>query len=167
MLISFKRQIKQEGMDRRVFQHTALGIQALYSMIMCILHAQSPQLHLTLCDLMDYSPPGSSVHGILQAGMLEWVAIPSSKGFSWDRRSSQGSNPHLLHLLHCRHILLPWSHPGQDYHLRSWFPFWAFQTRWVSACPSSFGWRCVQDYTPWSVPNLIGSAMTNDFVAST
>ena len=104
MLISFKRQIKQEGMDRRVFQHTALGIQALYSMIMCILHAQSPQLHLTLCDLMDYSPPGSSVHGILQAGILEWVAIPSSKGFSWDRRSSQGSNPHLLHLLHWRHI---------------------------------------------------------------
>ena len=31
----------------------------------------------TLCDLMDCSPPGSSVHGILQAGILEWVAIPS------------------------------------------------------------------------------------------
>ena len=105
MLISFKRQIKQEGMDRQVFPHTALGIQALYSMIMCILHTQSPQLHLTLCDLMDYSPLGSSVHGILQAGILEWVAIPSSKGFSWDGRSSQGSNPHLLHLPHCRQIL--------------------------------------------------------------
>ena len=33
---------------------------------------------LTLCDPMGYSPPGSSVHGILQAGILEWVAI------SWD-----------------------------------------------------------------------------------
>ena len=30
---------------------------------------------LTLCDSMDYSPPGSSVHRILQARILEWVAI--------------------------------------------------------------------------------------------
>ena len=34
----------------------------------------------TLCDPMDCSLPGSSVHGILQARMLEWVAMPSSKG---------------------------------------------------------------------------------------
>ena len=32
----------------------------------------------TLCDLIDFSPPGSSVHGILQAGILEWVAMPLS-----------------------------------------------------------------------------------------
>ena len=31
----------------------------------------------TLCDPMDYSPPSSSVHGILQARILEWVAIPT------------------------------------------------------------------------------------------
>ena len=37
---------------------------------------------------------------------------------------------------------------------------------WVSVCLSSFWWKCVQDYIPWSVPNLTGSAMTNDFVAS-
>ena len=37
------------------------------------------QLCLTLCDPMDCSPPGSSVHGILQARMLEWVAIPFSR----------------------------------------------------------------------------------------
>ena len=30
----------------------------------------------TLCNPMDYSPLGSSVHGILQAGILEWVALP-------------------------------------------------------------------------------------------
>ena len=35
---------------------------------------------LTLCDPMDYSPPGSSVHGILQTRILEWVAMPSSRG---------------------------------------------------------------------------------------
>ena len=33
------------------------------------------QLCLTLCDLMDHSLPGSSVHGILQARVLEWGAI--------------------------------------------------------------------------------------------
>ena len=37
---------------------------------------------LTLCDPMDCSLPGSSVHGILQARVLEWVAVPSSKGSS-------------------------------------------------------------------------------------
>ena len=37
------------------------------------------QLCLTLCDLMDCSPPVSSVHGILQVGILEWVAIPLSR----------------------------------------------------------------------------------------
>ena len=36
----------------------------------------------TLCAPMDCSPPGSSVHGILQAGILEWVATPSSRGSS-------------------------------------------------------------------------------------
>ena len=36
------------------------------------------QLCLTLCNPTDYSPPGSSDHGILRAGILEWVAIPLS-----------------------------------------------------------------------------------------
>ena len=39
----------------------------------------------TLCDPMDCSLPGSSVHGILQMRILEWVAIPFSRGFSWFR----------------------------------------------------------------------------------
>ena len=40
----------------------------------------------TLCHPMDCSPPGSSAHGILQAIILEWVAMPSSRGSSqpWD-----------------------------------------------------------------------------------
>ena len=43
------------------------------------------QLHLTLFDPMDCSPPGSSVHGILQVRVREWVSIPSCKGFSWPK----------------------------------------------------------------------------------
>ena len=38
------------------------------------------QLLLTLCDPMDCSPPGSSVHGIFQARILEWVATSYSRG---------------------------------------------------------------------------------------
>ena len=37
------------------------------------------QLCPTLCDIMDYSTPGSSVHGIFQAGILRWVTISSSR----------------------------------------------------------------------------------------
>ena len=51
--------------------------------------AQSLQSCLTLWDPMDYSPPGSSVHGILLAKILEWVALPSSRGSSWPRDRTQ------------------------------------------------------------------------------
>ena len=47
--------------------------------------AKSLQSCPTLCTLMDCSPPGSSVHEILQARILEWVSMPSSKGSSQPR----------------------------------------------------------------------------------
>ena len=58
---------------------------------------------VTLCDSMDCSWPGSSVHRILQAGILEQVAISFSRGSS----QSQESNPGLLH---CGQILYCLSH---------------------------------------------------------
>ena len=53
-------------------------------MVVMVVRAQS---RLTLCDPVHCSPPGSSVHGILQARILEWVAMPSS------RESSPGIEP--------------------------------------------------------------------------
>ena len=47
------------------------------------MYAKSFQLCPTLCDLMDHSPPCSCVHGTLQARILEWLAMPSSSGYSW------------------------------------------------------------------------------------
>ena len=47
--------------------------------------AKSLQSFPTFCDPMDCSPPGSSVHGVIQARTLEWVAIPSSSGSSRPR----------------------------------------------------------------------------------
>ena len=46
---------------------------------------------LTVCNPMDYSLPGSYVHGILQARILEWVAIPFSRGSSQPRDQTQVS----------------------------------------------------------------------------
>ena len=43
---------------------------------------------LTLCDPMDCSLPGSSVHEVLQARILEWVAISYSRGSSWSRQQT-------------------------------------------------------------------------------
>ena len=45
----------------------------------------------TICDRMDCSPPGFSVLGILQARILEWIAIPFSRGSSWPRDRNQAS----------------------------------------------------------------------------
>ena len=67
---------------------------ALQQILYCLSHQGSPYTLLycsvtqscpTLCDPVDCSPPGSSVRGILQARILEWVAIPFSKGSSWPR----------------------------------------------------------------------------------
>ena len=47
--------------------------------------AKSLQSFPTLCDLVDCCPPGSPVYGILLARILEWAAMPSSRGSSWPR----------------------------------------------------------------------------------
>ena len=47
--------------------------------------------HVQLCDPMGYSPPGSSIHEILQARILEWVTMPSSRGSSQPRDQTQVS----------------------------------------------------------------------------
>ena len=52
-------------------------------------------IHVRLCNPTNCSPPASSAHGILQARILEWVAMPSSRGIFL----TQGLNPRLLGLL--------------------------------------------------------------------
>ena len=65
----------------------------MYPLCMCV--CVCVQLCLTLCDPMGCSPPGSSVHGIFQARILEWVAISSSR-----ENPNQGIEPRSLCLLH-------------------------------------------------------------------
>ena len=100
-----------------------MTVYLIYSMkhLLCVcvcvcvcVHAQSCS---TLCDLIDCSPPGSSVHWIFQARLLEWVALSSSRGSSWSM-----DQIHLLYLLLGRQIL---------YHCTT------FSTRHLILCPYS------------------------------
>ena len=65
-------------------------ILATQNSVLCM-RAKSLQSCPSLCDPMDCSPPGSSVHGILQARILEWVAMPSSRGSFQPRDQTQVS----------------------------------------------------------------------------
>ena len=79
------------------FFKEVLGVVCAYSVI---------QSCPTLCNPMDCSPPGSSVHGILQARIVEWVSIPFSRGSSQHRSQTcdsawQADSLPLLHLGRC------------------------------------------------------------------
>ena len=63
-------------------------LQLIINVSFGVSYMLSPKLlqsHLTLCNPVDCSPPGFSVHGILQARILEWVAMPFSRGFCYFR----------------------------------------------------------------------------------
>ena len=63
-------------------EHSCLCYSVCVCVCVCVLVTQSCP---TLCDLMDCSPPGSSVHGTLQARILEWITISFSRGSSRPR----------------------------------------------------------------------------------
>ena len=64
---------------------SSTSLYALATWHLCIFEAKSLQSCPTLCSPLGCSLPGSSVHGILQARILEWVAMPSSRGSSRPR----------------------------------------------------------------------------------
>ena len=71
---------------------------------------------LTLCNPMDCSLPGSSVHGILQARTLEWVAFPSPRHESekWKWSHSVVSDSVWSQRLQPTRLLYPWDFPGKS-----------------------------------------------------
>ena len=96
------------------------------------------QLYPTLCDPMDCSPPGSSIHGILQARILEWVAIPFFRGSSWPR---------------------DWIHVS--WIANSFFTFWTTretQWKWKGSCSvvsdssGPHGLKPTRLLRPWDLP---------------
>ena len=65
---------------RRDGMNWEIGVDIYIYIYTALVHAKSLQLCPTLCNPMDCSLSGSSVHGILQAKVLEWVAMSSSRG---------------------------------------------------------------------------------------
>ena len=70
----------------------------VYEIFLC---AKSLQSRPTLCDPMNWSPLGSSVHGISQGRILEWVTSSSSRGFSQNRDQTHVSYLSRWILYHC------------------------------------------------------------------
>ena len=73
----------------RLFRNLTLLV-CVYFVLMCtwFVCCVLTQSCMTFCDPMGCSPPGTSVHGILQVRTLEWVAISLSRGSSWPRDST-------------------------------------------------------------------------------
>ena len=92
----------QPGYNFIIHTHTHTHTQKICSQLL--------QSCSTLCDPMDCSLPGSFVHGIFLARILEWIAMPFSRGFF----PTQGLNQSLLH---CRQILHWLSHQGSHIYI--------------------------------------------------
>ena len=79
-------------MKRFIFIHWFVYFHTLTLSISTVKWSEVTQSCLTLCYPVDCSPPGSSVHGIFQARVLEWVAISFSRGSSQPRDRTQVSH---------------------------------------------------------------------------
>ena len=77
--LGFTFQKSKNRRQRVFFQIHTLGVSAFRFLDLPGLHATLFQSCPTLCDPMDCSLAGCSVHGILQAGILEWVTMSSSR----------------------------------------------------------------------------------------
>ena len=93
-----------QNMNKHHYKILCVCVHVCVCVCVCVCVYSVTQSYLTLCDPMDCNPTGSSVHGILQARILECPAL--LQGIF----PTQGSNLHLLCLLLCRQILYPLSH---------------------------------------------------------
>ena len=117
----------------------------------------------TLCDPVDYNPPGPSVHGFLQARILEWVAIPSPEDFPnpeikpmspalqadsllSEPDGASGKEPSCQCRRYKRPGLSPWV--GEIPWSRKWQPTPVFLPG------ESHGQRSLVGYTPWGHKEL-------------
>ena len=101
------------------YTHCTLYRQADFYRNMCVsacMHTKSLQPCPTLCDPMDSSPPGSSVHGIFQTRILQWVAMPRDRTYAF-------------RLLHWQADSLPLTPPGKSLrHIHTYMHTMAMET---------------------------------------
>ena len=118
----------------------SLGISPVVGLLgIAWVHVHSLQSCPTLCDPMDCNLQVSSVHGILQARILEWVVNALLQGIS----PTQESNEHLVHLLHCRQIVYSWATEEAPCWVIWQFFFFTFKE--LPYCSHS-GWNNLQSH---------------------
>ena len=136
---------KKEDMTEQLSLSTKILTKHKWNNVVCryiefviiVLVGSVAQLCPNLCKPMDCSPPGSSVHGISQARILEWVAISFSRGSSWPRNWTQVSGI-----------------AGR------FFTDWASRESLVSVVSSSLDARsCPTLVTPWTVAHQAPMSM--------
>ena len=139
--------------------HCVLKIQYRFSTsnaCMLIVHAKSLQSCPTLCNPMECSSPDSSVHGILQARILEWAACPSPRDLP-----DPGIKPHLLYLLHWQVGSLPLAPPEKPnmsntcYRKSINFSLWISDKVVAQPCPTlcdHHGLQPARLFCPWNSP---------------
>ena len=145
-----------------------LGVFSFYPKLLTQKESEVAQLCPTLCDPVDCSPPGSSVHGILQARILKWVAISFFRGSSRLRDQTQVS-----HVAGRRFIL--WAtREGLANADCMWLSVKGHQSthRWAAFCKEghqSWSFRSVQfshsvvsdSATPWVAARQASLSITN------
>ena len=127
--LSFHRTIQRCVSDWYAYLLRELGVGLVLVIKLKVLVAQSC---LTLCDPTDYSPLGSSVHGLLQARIQEQVAIPFSRGSFWSKDWTQTSN------IAGRFFIIWATREAQVIKLAFDFNHWTIREPWTSRCTSWF-----------------------------
>ena len=126
-------------------KNTGVGCHFLLQCMKVKSESEVAQPCLTLRDPMDYSPPGSSVHGIFQARVLEWgaIAFSSTNGYRENRASKMAlvvKNPPANAGDNNRRGFDPWI--GKIPWSRKWQPTLVFLTG------ESHGWKSLVAYSP-------------------
>ena len=142
-MISFLSSYKKGDSEESPFLTTVLSRDCFPEIPCARVHAKQRQSCPTLCDPMDCSLPGSSVHGILQARTLEWVAMPFSRGSFPTQELSLG-------LLHCRQILYTHVHTNRHVFSHSFH----YQSRCLIVYIELYVDCCSQQVGPCYLPFL-------------
>ena len=131
------------------------------SVCVCVRAHVHVQSCLTLRDPMDYSPPGSSVHGHFQARVLEWVSsVQFSPSVMYDSFNCSCLELNLQYLQDVTALGLPWwlsSKESTCEYRRLGFDPWVGEIPWrrkwqptpVSLPEKSHGQRSLEGYSPW------------------
>ena len=124
--------------------HTNEDFTLMTSFNLAATAAKSLQSCPTLCNPIDGNPPGSPIPGILQARILEWVAISFSNAWKWKWKWSHSvmSNSFRLHGLQPTRLLCPWNFPGKGTGVGCHYPFKGPVSKYshVGSWASTYGW---------------------------